>query len=128
MPILIRLNRSMVSVIISCSYEKKLLVAMFTVMYFACLRIGEVALSGHREHILQIDQISENGTGNMASSFTIQFKTFERSGGRTPSLTIQKRMEGPVCSLAVLLEYLNVRPQTQVLLFILLEGRSVTRN
>ncbi len=31
------------------------MIAMFTVMYFACLRIGEVAVSGHGEHILQID-------------------------------------------------------------------------
>ncbi len=45
-----------------------------------------------------------------------------------PSLTIQKRMEVPVCPLAVLLEYLKVRPQTQGPLFILLEGRSVTRD
>ncbi len=112
-------------VIISCSYEKKLLVAMFTVMYFTCLRIG----SGPGEHILQIDQISVNGTGNIASSFIIQFKSFKRSGGGTPSLTIQKRMEGPVvCPLAVLLEYLKGRPRTPGPLFILLERRSVTRD
>ncbi len=75
MPILVRLNRAVMA-IISCSYEKKLLVAMFTVMYFTCLRIGEVAVFGHGEHILQINQISVNGTGNTASSFTIQFKSF----------------------------------------------------
>ncbi len=34
MPILVRLNRAVIA-IISCSYEKNLLVTMFTVMYFA---------------------------------------------------------------------------------------------
>ncbi len=40
-------------------YDRKLLKAMFADMYFGYLRIGEVAISSHSNHIIQLDQRDE---------------------------------------------------------------------
>ena len=63
--------------IVNSYYDKKLLKAMFVIMYFCCLRIGEVALSNHDDHVIQISQVSFSQVDSVFHSFTIQFNSFK---------------------------------------------------
>ncbi len=125
-PMLQRLIFS-VEKIITSNYDKKLLKAMFATMYFSCLRIGEVAFSGHGDHIIQIGQVTINKVELDIISYIIQILTFKQSGSRTPAITILRREGGLVCPVHLLIDYLRVRSAGEGPLFLLASNRHVDR-
>ncbi len=78
---------------------------MFSTMYYCCLRIGEITVSGHGDHIIQLVVTRYD---NSQVSFTVQFLSFKQSGSRTPSITVRCRGKDPYCPVTLLVAYLGV--------------------
>jgi hypothetical protein len=109
-------------------YEGKLLRSLFSFMYFACLRIGEVALSGHGDHIINIGQVNFKGKNNVIQSLSLDFDSYKCSGGKTPSLILVRNENIEICPIFNLLQFLNVRPNKDGPLFVQRDGTILTRN
>ena len=130
LPITLKMLQSLITAlekIVNSSYDKKLLKAMFVIMYFCCLRIGEVALSNHDDHVIQISQVSFSQVDSVFHSFTIQFNSFKMSGSRTPAITILRREHETICPVQLLLDYLAVRPRCSGPLFLSASNKLITR-
>jgi len=104
-------------------YDKALLSAMYSLMYHACLRIGEVAKSGHTQNTLTIRQVL---LGPSHQTLTIQFLKYKHSQGKTPSLTFNALTE-PYCPVALVRQYLTYRGMAQGPLFVHSDGTTVCR-
>ncbi len=71
---------------------------MMCLMYFACLRVGEVAWSSHGDHILGRQQVhfSIRWDTNKPTSMTINFHSFKDSNGQQPSHRRPPNQRGPL--------------------------------
>ena len=86
---------------VTCSaYESKLLAAMFSLMFFGFLRIGEVTTSPHN---LQFDSVSINDL-----SCSITFLSYKHSSGLPVTIEVGS-VDSPVCPVARLSEFLQIR-------------------
>ena len=112
------------------SYTQVLLASVMTLMYFGCLRIGEVAISWHADHVLHKSQIKFLTAGhNSAKAITINFKSYKHSKSSCPLLTITKLPGAAHCPVLALIQYLNMRPNTsQNALFVDDKGDTITRS
>ena len=104
-------------------FERVLIRALFSVMYYACLRIGEVAKSSHMQNIIQINQISFTPNGD---NLVITFYHYKHSNGKSPTLTLT-RHSTPECPVAALSSYLVLRGKRPGPLFLLENGSPVSR-
>ena len=109
-------------------YMETLIKSMMSLMYWACLRIGEVATSTHGDHVLRLDQLSFEYIGARPSAAIITFKSFKHSKGAKPILNIRARPDRSICPVTGLQDYLRLRSQTQCpALFVTSCGQPVTR-
>lgn len=91
------------------NYTKAMLQSMFTLMYFGCLRIGEVATSTHNDNTLQLNQLSLQLAAGTLKSLCIDFKSFKHSGSKIPNLTIIAQADRHICPVYALANYIKVR-------------------
>ena len=105
------------------SYTDVLFKALFTLMYSASLRIGEVALSGVADHVI----LKENCSLRKDGSLKLHLKSFKHSV--QPVVLVLKRLpEQGLCPVSNLLDYLKVRPcGAHNALFLLRDGKLLTR-
>ena len=109
-------------------YYRALMCAVMSLMYFACLRIGEVAVSSHAHHMLSCSQVSVSLATPRIPSISIRFHSFKHSKGKTPTLRIQHQPGQPHCPVATLSHYLSIRPGPRSgPLFLLHDASPLTR-
>ena len=107
------------------TYNKILLKACYMLLYHACLRIGELAISnGNKEHILNRNQVIIK-TGK---SLKIKFHSFKHSRLAEPSLIVATH-SGEYCPVKAMEEYLAIRRQKDSCnaLFTNCEGTEIRR-
>jgi hypothetical protein len=96
-------------------YDYKLYSAIFLLMYYGCLRVGEaVVISGeNRGHTLQVDQVLPHRSvcGGSIEAFDIKFTSYKHSGGKTPTVRIPMVLTFKACrvSYGAILIYSTIR-------------------
>ena len=106
--------------------------AMMSLMYFACLRIGEVAYSDTMDHVLTLPQIEVQVDRNsgQAQALVIHFKSYKHSKQTNlPSLNIQAEPGKLFCPVQAVTQYLKVRPPSMSgAIFLDKYGENITRS
>ncbi len=72
-------------------YNLIMLTAMMSLLYWGCLRVGELATSVHADHVLDLDQvvILRHSAKDAPHALLLNFKSFKHSRGRTPSIILK---------------------------------------
>lgn len=131
LPISVSLLNGLLSVVQSCcdsSYEVVLYKAMMCTAYYACLRVGEIALSGNRENILNINQVAVSKSDGRMVSFEITFIDYKHSDGSFPKLQIREVLDKTFCPVKCLADYLSRRGKCSGALFVKSDNKLVLRN
>ena len=110
-------------------YNRTLLRAMMTLLYWGCLRIGEIATSNHSDHMLSLQQITIVNQSNHTPYLTINFKSYKHSTGTLPQLRVYSKQDKSICPVTALSSYLQLRPHTNSnALFLHLLGAPISRS
>ena len=108
------------------SFQLSLHTSIFTLAYFACLRVGEYAKSGDTKHCIIIENVLFH-TREVPIKVQITLPTFKHSlGAETFMLTPSLSREA--CPVTALRTYLCQRPLLPGPLFIHKNGSPVSRN
>lgn len=91
------------------NYSIHLYKAIFCLMYFACLRVGEVAHSSHADNTLQITQVSFTHKNSSAISLSITFNSYKHSKNQMPTLSITTQNNTKICPVLNTMKYLSLR-------------------
>ena len=105
-------------------FQKILIKACFLLMYYGCLRVGEISISNSNEvNILRKSQITVISSKNLE----ISFHSYKHSRGKTPSIVI--RAQNGYCPVEALKKYMDVRNEIRdnPMLFIDQERKTITR-
>ncbi len=94
-------------------FEKIMVHATMSLMYFACLRIGEIAISGRATHVLTMQQVKIVVQPPKTPYITVKFKSYKHSQGHQPLLTLKSLPGSFHCPVKALQNYLAIRPDTQ---------------
>ncbi len=110
-------------------YETLLWSAMMATMYYACLRIGEAAVSQSDDHTLRLSQISFLCVEDSPpTSVLVRFLTYKHSKGKKAKLCIKQSLEQNYCPVLLLWKYCAARPHSEnTHLFLTQGGLPVTR-
>ena len=109
---------------IQSQYDQKLSHAALTLMYYACMRVGEAVKSVDVEHAVKFNNVRINK--NPTLSATIYLVSFKHSK-KPKELVLYPSPDQPVCPIATLQEYLNVRVHGSDTLFNDIAGNTATR-
>ena len=112
--------------VVAHPYDLALFASLFTLAYYGCLRVGEVAISVEDTHTAKLDElvyVNEQG----APHFLLKMTSFKHSNGRTPVLKLTSR---PCASCPVhwLKQYLAYRGPDGKNLYQFRDGKLVTRD
>ncbi len=102
-----------------------------SLLYWGCLREGEIATSVHTDHVLHLEQvfILRHSDKEAPHALQLNFKSFKHSRGRTSSIILKRQPHRLTCPVVTLSWYLSVRPHLgRKQLFITLPGPTVTRS
>ena len=109
---------------VATDYDKKLLSAMYSLMYYACLWVGEIAKSSHCHNTIKRDQVHLDTSKN---EIMVHFSRYKHSRGKTPTLILQANTD-PSCPVSALTNYLQLRGVFPGPLFLFYDGTIVTRD
>lgn len=101
---------AVLSNIVSKNFDVCLYSSMFSLAYFACLRIGELTVSQSRKNILCLHQITKVFRNNELCAIRVYFEQFKHSKSATPVLEIPKQSDAS-CPVLLLQRYISVRPK-----------------
>ena len=104
----------------SSVYEATLFKALFSVMYYAALRVGEVGWSGTSKHALRADGVSFTHKGMFLKLHSYKFST-------APATIFITRRRGKFCPVKLAHEYLRVRPKGSLNFFVDKYGNPIKR-
>ena len=100
--------------------------AMFSLAYYACLRIGEVAVSTNTRNTLSVHPITKVFKKGSVCAIRIYFERFKHSNSETPILEISKQSD-TTCPVFHLKRYIAIRPINNInTLFLTSQGSPVT--
>ena len=114
--------------VISCEFEAKLFKAMFSLAFFAFLRIGEfTSRSASQPALLERSSIVFDQQ-NPLTGFTLIFKNYKhKKGGRPTLIQIHAQAEQHLCPVRMLSQYLALSPSKLGSLFQRADGSSISR-
>lgn len=93
-------------------YTLYLFKSLFLLMFYGCLRVGEVALSETSKHTLTKQQILINNSARNKKCIVVNFNSYKHSKGEKKSLKIGCAEEEKYCPVIALNNYVRVRPVT----------------
>lgn len=106
-----------IQIILDNEYEKILFTSLFTLMYHALLRIGEVSKSKNTKHILRRSQVYPMVTKpKNPAHLIIQFKTYKHSKPTTKPMSVTPRQG--LCPVKSFKDYLTARPKQPEFVFV----------
>ena len=107
----------------SSQYDRIMFQAMFSLAFFAFLRVGEITVSQARvQNVINLSQIHFQSTNG---SLIICFKHFKHSLGRTHYVTVDEQV--PLCPVQSLRSYLALRGVATGYLFVTSSGLPISR-
>ena len=107
------------------NYDRSLYKALFLIMYHACLRISDVAVS-QTQHVLQLHNLYYSTFPDGSSGYTINFNSYKHSDGSTTRISITPS-NTPLCPVTALRQYLQDRPSGEGPIFITISKLPITR-
>lgn len=110
-----------------CAYQVALYSAMYSLAYFACLRVGELVNSNNKSNTLQLNQVTQLSCNGETTAIRIYFLQYKHSGGEKPVLEIKVHGDGRYCPVKLLQKYLNLRPSSPGPLFLTSLGKPISR-
>ena len=110
------------------NYSNTLMRAVYTLMFYAFLRIGEVAVDKNTEltNLIQIDDLQLFQSNGKHTSMSVTFRHFKHHLGKLMTLKITAR-QGITCPVAAMAAYLSLRGNSTGPLFLLSNGRPLTK-
>lgn len=125
-PITLHVLEKLVVVTKRHPYDVILFAAMYSMMFFALLRIGEVCTtSGKNSNVIQRDQVQISQDGE---SITLKLIQFKHSKGDPVFIVLTKHAGKSFCPVANMHRYLACRGEAVGSLFIEGNGRPVSRH
>ena len=110
-------------------FDKCMYSAVFSLMYFACLRVGEIAISGNNDgHTLKINNVFKVVDSKGVHSYILVLDSYKFSKGKTARLLISQFRQVSICPVHTLRSYLNIRPGLNGCLFIRKNGLPLQRH
>ena len=109
---------------LSC-YDSKLLKAILLILYYGCLRVGEVTLSTNPDNVLRLAN-TEFLTINGCRHFRFTLLKFKNSRGPI-ALTIQPNPSARHCPVEAIGDFLRSRPRGGLCCFVKSNGEPVPR-
>lgn len=109
-------------------YDVTMFRALFLSMYYCCLRVSEVALSGKGvHHAIQIHNVSKIRLQDNSICIILKLCSFKFSKGRSVNLLISPIKDSCFCPVNALMKYLELRPRYHGQLFVNKAGRPLQR-
>lgn len=113
-------------VVLPSRYFNTLYRSLFSLMYFACLRVGEVAVSTHDAHTLKLSSLLIKNPTSPSPEVVISLLSFKHSS--SPAHLYLPNSDIPrTCPKANLISYLKLRPLGHTSLFVDRDGNPITR-
>ena len=98
------------------SFDEKLLRAVFSLAYFASLRVSEYAVTGSSSHALRLEDVGFTKDGGDTCVY-LKLMSFKASL-RPAKLLVPPEKNSGACPVTALKEYLRVRPRGGKMLFL----------
>ncbi len=92
-------------------YDQIMLKATMSLMYFGCLRIGEIVISNSMQHTLKDTQVKISVNPPKVPAINIKFTSYKHLKGSPPMLTLKSLDGKQHCPVHALQQYLNIRPR-----------------
>ena len=108
-------------------YSIRLFKAAFLIMFFAFLRVGEIAVSNYAEagKVLQFHNVTFFGKSNHITSVTLKLTSFKHDKAKPITIKVHSR-PGPFCPVKHLYSFAVVRGEAQGPFFITKRGLPLT--
>ena len=106
------------------TFEKKMLTSVFTLMYYAILRISEVTYTPKNTHNLHAKQITINKYSQQ-KYMTISFTSFKHKKPGSKPITITQPSSG-ICPIKAYSDYCQLRPLKHQSAFVFMDGSPLT--
>ena len=107
-------------------YDVAMFSAMLSFAYYACLRVGEYAISGNPDNVLQIDQITKISRNEKECAIRVYFNKYKHSTSDHPVIDL-KAVDDSTCPVTLMCQYMTHRPNKQGPIFINSSGIPVSR-
>jgi hypothetical protein len=109
-------------------YDIALYSAMFSIAYYACLRIGEYAMTGNSANVLKVEQVKLVTRPSVLNGQVIHvhFQHFKHKKHDVPVLELLPQSD-KTCPVKLIKTYLQLRPKLSGPLFLLSSGQSINR-
>lgn len=124
---LLKLLISDLNFIHTSAYDVAMFSAMYSLAYSACLRVGELAVSNHKDNTIQLSQINEVIINSETTAIRIYFSQYKHSDGDKPILEINAQVNDKLCPVKMLKNYLNLRPSLPGPIFLSSSGKPISR-
>lgn len=124
-PITLGLLQQLVAAPMGDAFYASLYTAMYTLMFFALLRIGEVCLAQNPKNVLQFEAIEMGGDGG---AMVLRMGEYKHSRGQPVQIVLQKCEGKTHCPVSAMRRYLELRGGNPGPLFCYRNGAPVTRS
>lgn len=125
-PIMVRLMSSLPAICYS-DYEAKLFSSAFALAFFGFFRLGEIVVSD-KHHIDKVLQISDVTIDQSLHKLEVHLKYSKNDQcGKGTVISIPGSHNSPVCPVALLSQYVEIRPPVSGPLFVHFSGAHLTR-
>ena len=114
-------------IIQNTAYHIALYSAMYSLAYFACLRVGELATSNNKGNVLDLGQVTQVSSEGELWAIQISFSQYKHSGGDQPILELIRQTDDRYCPVKLLQKYLALRPSGPGPVFVSTHGKPITR-
>lgn len=109
-------------------YDKCLYKSIFLWLYYACLRVSEVASSGYNNsHAIQSNNVVLYMKENRIVSVIINMFSYKFSKGKTVKLLLSRVKGKQYCPVHAFEEYMKIRPKVSGNLFVQSSGIKISR-
>ena len=128
-PITIDILKSVLSKVLevaSTQFDSVLFTSLFSIMYFACLRIGEVVISNHDEHTLRLKNVYIKRVSKNDVKIAIHLLTYKHSKSAT-FFSLPSCEDKRLCPSHNLAKFLKIRPKGSPFLFVDSDGHPLKR-
>ena len=109
------------------AYHIALYSCMYSLAYFACLRVGELAISNNMGNVLDLGQVTQVSSKGELLAIRISFSQYKHYGRDKPILELTCQTDDRYCPVKLLQKYLALRPSGPDPVFVSTLGKTICR-
>ncbi len=115
-------------IVISDSYQCAMYTAVFLLMYYACLQVGEVAVSHHHDNILRLENLQIVQANSEITACILHFHAYKHSRGNHAKLRINAGQQAKYCPVNRTMQYPKLRGLQPGPIFVTKCGQPINRS